>query len=65
MLNSLYGKFGLNPNAKVKMPYLDEEGIVSYKIINEGVRDTIYIPIATFITSYARKKTIETSQKIR
>ena len=59
------GNFGLNPNAKVKMPYLDENGIVSYKIINEGVRDTIYIPIATFITSYARKKTIETSQKIR
>lgn len=31
----------------------------------QEIRKSIYIPIATFVTSYARKKTIETSQKIR
>lgn len=64
MLNSLYGKFGLNPNSRRKIPYL-EDGIIKYKITEEEQRDSIYIPIASFITSYARHKTIETSQKIK
>jgi hypothetical protein len=28
-------------------------------------RDPVYLPIASFITSYARRKTITTSQKIK
>ena len=64
MLNSLYGKFGLNPLVRGKYPYLNEEGIVKYKLYDEKIRDPIYIPVATFITSYARRKTILTSQKI-
>jgi hypothetical protein len=32
---------------------------------DEEVKDPIYLPIASFTTSYARRKTIETSQKIR
>ena len=65
MLNSLYGKFGLNPNVRGKFPYLSDEGIVEYKITPPGRRDSIYIPVASFITSYARRKTILTSQAIR
>lgn len=65
MLNSLYGKFGSNPNVASKSPYLTEEGIVKYKTGEQKQKDSIYIPIASFITSYARKKTIETSQKIK
>ena len=65
MLNSLYGKFGLNPDGGVKEPYLNEEEIVKYKTVEGEKRKTIYIPMASFITSYARKKTIETSQKIK
>ena len=65
MLNSLYGKFGLNPRVRGKIPYLNEEGIVKYKLGEEEIRKAIYIPVATFITSYARRKTIETSQSIK
>lgn len=65
MLNSLYGKFGKNPISRRKTPYLDEEGIVRYTIGDEEIGKSCYIPVATFITSYARRKTITTSQKIR
>ena len=65
MLNSLYGKFGSNPNVASKTPYLNEEDIVKYHTEDKEIRDSIYIPMASFITAYARKKTIETSQKIK
>ena len=65
MLNSLYGKTGLNPNVRSKYPYLNEDGIIKYGLYDPEIRKPIYIPCATFITSYARKKTIETSQKIK
>ena len=64
MLNSLYGKFGLNPNVRSKYPVL-EDGVVRYKLYPMETREPIYIPIASFITSYARYKTITTSQKIK
>lgn len=65
LLNSLYGKFGLNPNIQSKYPVLDENGIVSYKFYEKETRDSIYLPMAAFITSYARLKTISTSQAIK
>ena len=65
MLNSLYGKFGLNPDVRGKYPYLNEDGIVKYALYDAEIRDSIYIPVASFITSYARRKTITTSQIIK
>lgn len=65
MLNSLYGKFGLNPNVRGKFPYLNNEGVVKYGFYKTEIRDSIYVPVATFVTSYGRRKIIETSQKIR
>ncbi len=65
MLNSLYGKFGLNPDVRGKYPYLNEDGIVKYAMYPKETRDSIYIPVASFITSYARRKTITTSQSIK
>lgn len=65
MLNSLYGKFAKNPLVKSKYPYLDEEDIVRYGCYPMEVTKGLYIPTGAFITAYARKKTIETSQKIR
>ena len=64
MLNSLYGKFGLNPNVRGKYPILEDD-VVKYKMYEKDIRDSIYLPVATFITSYARRKTITTSQKIK
>lgn len=62
MLNSLYGKFGLNPHIQTKEPYLDEEDVVKYRPYPEEFRNPIYIPVAVFITSYARHKTISSAQ---
>lgn len=64
MLNSLYGKFSLNPNVQSKIPYLTEEGIVKYRLGKKETRDPIYIPVGTFITAWARHKTITSAQKV-
>lgn len=64
MLNSLYGKFSKSPKMRSKYPVL-EEGIVKYKMTELEIVDSLYIPIGSFITAYAREKTIRTSQKIR
>lgn len=65
MLNSLYGKFALNPKGQLKRPYIDEDGIIHYQKLDEEEREPIYIPVGSFITSYAREKTIRTSQAIK
>ena len=64
MLNSVYGKFALNPNVQSKIPYLTEEGIVKYRLGEKETRDPIYIPVGTFITAWARHKTITSAQKV-
>ncbi len=65
MLNSLYGKFAKNPNIRSKVPFLLEDGSVSYEMLPLEIGKGLYIPIGSFITSYARNKTIRTSQAIR
>jgi len=65
MLNSLYGKMGTNPKVRGKYPILTDEKIVKYKMYDEEIKDGIYIPCASFITSYARRRIIETSQAIK
>ena len=65
MLNSLYGKFGASCYGRSKIPYLNEEGILSFKIGEKEDRKTVYLPMASFITAYSRRKTITTSQAIR
>lgn len=65
LLNSLYGKFALSLITKTKRCFLDEEGIIKYENNEEEIREGIYIPIGAFITSYAREKTIRTSQAIK
>lgn len=65
MLNSLYGRFAQSSNAMVKIPYVDEEGIIRFRVEEEKPRETIYVAVASFITAYGRKRTIETSQIIK
>ena len=64
MLNSLYGKFGTDIRIKSKIPYLNKEGVVCYKDSPVQYQDGVYIAMASFITSYARRKTIHAAQKI-
>ena len=63
MLNSLYGKFGLNPKVCSKIPYL-MDGVVKYRNGDEEIREPIYIPMAVFITAYARNVTIRAAQQL-
>lgn len=65
LLNSLYGKYSKNPYNRSKYPYIGEDGKVSYHLGELEVGSSLYIPIGAFITSYAREKTIRTSQAIR
>lgn len=62
MLNSLSGKFGTNPDVTGKIPYLDDENVVKWKLGEKEMRDPIYIPMGVFITAWARHKTISTAQ---
>lgn len=64
-LNSLYGKFGLNPNVRGKYPSIDEEGVIHYPLYEREIRDSIYCPVASFITALCRADIIRNSQKIR
>lgn len=65
MLNSLYGKFASSKRAMQKEPYLDEKGKLCFHTLPEEHKKGFYIPVASFITSYGRNKTIRTSQAIR
>lgn len=63
-LNSLYGKYATSLDIQSKYPYL-EDGIVKYYLSDMEQRNGLYLPIGIFITSYAREKTIRTSQAIK
>lgn len=63
MLNALYGKFALNPNVQSKIPFYDN-GVIKYVKGAKETRDPLYIPVGTFITAWARYKTITSAQKV-
>lgn len=65
MLNSLYGKFGLSTKCGQKAPLVDENGVIRFVNLPPEERKPLYIPVACFITSYGRCKTIRTAQAIR
>lgn len=63
MLNALYGKFALNPNVQSKIPIYDD-GVIRYKLGEKETRDPLYVPVGTFVTSWARFTTITAAQKV-
>ena len=63
-LNSLYGKFGSDNKVKSKIPYLGEDDIIHFKDSEVEEKDGVYVAMASFITSYARLKTISAAQKV-
>ena len=64
MLNSLYGKFATSLDVQEKIPYIGDDMILHYRLSEKTTKDGLYLPIACFITAYARNKTIRTSQAI-
>lgn len=65
MLNALYGKLGTAPQVKSKIPYINKDGVVNYKDDTLKQIEGVYLPMATFITSYSRKRIIEAFQKLK
>lgn len=63
-LNSLYGKFGTDTKVVSKIPYMADDGSIKYYDSEPETRDGIYVAMASFITSYARRKTITSAQTI-
>jgi hypothetical protein len=63
MLNSLYGKFGSNPDVTGKYPFLKNDGSCGFRLGDEEFKDPVYIPMGVFITSWARYTCITTAQK--
>lgn len=62
-LNSLYGKFGARLEGKSKIPWFDTENDkVRYRLSEPEQRPGVYIPVATFITSYCRDKIIRAAE---
>lgn len=55
------GKFASRTHVKTKIPYLKEDGVVGYMTSDEEIKDSIYTPVASFITAYARDKTIRSA----
>lgn len=64
MLNSLYGKFATRTHTKKKIPYLKENGVVGYMLTDEEIKESIYTPVACFITAWARNKTIRSAYNL-
>lgn len=63
MLNALYGKFGLRIDCKSKIPYYEDDE-VKYKLSEPETREPVYIPMACFITAWARYTTINAAQSV-
>lgn len=75
MLNSLYGRFAMNPRAYNKYP-INDNGVVKYVMWTEDnakkypwipepeLRDPVYTAMGAFITAYARNKTIRAGQAV-
>lgn len=66
MLNSLYGKFATAKEMQCKIPVFNPDtDMIEFKLSDIEEVDGLYLPIGIFITSYARNKTIRTSQAIK
>jgi hypothetical protein len=61
MLNALYGKFALNPRVRGKRPVFEND-LVSYELLDVEERNSVYLPVASFVTAYAREITIKSAQ---
>ena len=74
-LNSLYGRFCMNPKAYEKVPYLRNDRVQYLTIKTEEdaklvgakppeLRDPVFTALGAFVTSYAREKTIRSAQAV-
>lgn len=64
MLNSLYGKFAAKIRGVSRYPALDDDGVLRYHDLPEEARRGVYLPVAVFVTAWARYKTITSAQSV-
>ena len=65
MLNSLYGRFAINPETSSKEPYYDRDtDTVKFRNGPKEHRKPLYIPVGAFVTAWARDKTIRAAQSV-
>ena len=57
MLNSLYGRFGMRQERASKRAHL-EDGVIRWHTVQD-MCDGAYVPMAAFITAYARRKILD------
>lgn len=62
-LNNLYGKFSTGLEANSKIPVFDKEKDMLSWIAVSDTKHGVYIPVGSYITSYARCKTIRAAQQ--
>ena len=63
ILNNLYGKFSTSTDSSFKLCALDPDSVIHFSPVPEYKKKTIYIPVGSAITSYARNFTIRAAQK--
>lgn len=61
-LNNLYGKLSTSRVSSFKRPFLKEDGSIGFEIIEESNKKLMHIGMGSFVTSYARKFTIDVAQ---
>ena len=62
-LNSLYGKFASNPRRSTIQPYIDENGVVKFIVLNHYLVDPIYTAVSVFTTAYAHVKLFDAIER--
>lgn len=61
-LNNLYGKMATSDDSSFKLAYIKDDMSIGFLPVTEHNKDTVYIPIGSAITSYAREFTISHAQ---
>ena len=65
LMNSLYGRLGLNPRGAKKRPFIGDDLCLHDVDLDIEERKPIWVAGASFITSFARCKTIRSAQAVR
>lgn len=61
-LNNLYGKLAVTPDSDFKIPYLNEDGILCFDLVEANDKTPGYIPCGATITAAAKCYTICAAQ---
>ncbi|HEY8542405.1 MAG TPA: DNA polymerase [Pseudothermotoga sp.] len=61
-LNNLYGKMATSPDSSYKVARLRDDGVVTFSTVVRRDKETVFIPVGSAITSYAKNFTIKAAQ---